>query len=67
MRRRLAAFVLLFACASAQAGPIGLSALGDSLTDTYSGKPYAGPNRSWTANPSFISSTRSPPRITCIC
>jgi lysophospholipase L1-like esterase len=38
----------LFLPSLARADAIGLATLGDSLTDTYTGKPYAGSNHSWT-------------------
>jgi lysophospholipase L1-like esterase len=31
-----------------RAGPVAVATLGDSITDTYAGKPYAGGNLSWT-------------------
>lgn len=48
MRARIVlAFVLAFT-ASLRADTITLATLGDSLTDTYVGRPYAGDNLGWT-------------------
>src|SRR4051794_35010434 len=44
----LAAIVGLLACQPASAGPIRIVTLGDSLTDTYQGKPYGVGNQNWT-------------------
>jgi lysophospholipase L1-like esterase len=45
-------FATLFALTcfppGSRADPFHLITLGDSLTDTYTGKPYAGPNLGWT-------------------
>jgi lysophospholipase L1-like esterase len=39
---------LFFTLTPLRADPIGIATLGDSLTDTYVNRPYAGPNLSWT-------------------
>jgi lysophospholipase L1-like esterase len=44
----LAALVWALAWSPLRADPISLATLGDSITDTYAGKPYAGTNQSWT-------------------
>lgn len=44
----LTALLFLPSEATLRAGPVGIVTLGDSLTDTYAGKPYAGSNQSWT-------------------
>src|SRR4051812_22507379 len=52
IRDWLATCAILFGLACSpttlRAEPVHLIALGDSLTDTYAGKPYAGTNQSWT-------------------
>jgi lysophospholipase L1-like esterase len=41
------ALALLLPAGVLRADPITVAALGDSLTDTYIGKPYSGTNRNW--------------------